>query len=210
MKHHLPAFFIAVSQMKPINSNFKIIPPFNKTIQLYGDRSGGQGNFEFAGLAEIQEKKVVLLKGNDESLKNPSDWRRLVRLILLAQRIKKPVLLWNLPLTHMANNQHPIPLVLGAAIQNAKIQLIKLQQPIVKVFDENIEWNDAMQELELGDGVIIVKPEKTNSIPSEKLERKKLKIVSKQTEITNEIINLLQELTTGPIVELVNNRLQTL
>ena len=193
--------------MKPINPNYNI-PPFNKAIQLYGDRSGGQGNFEFAGLAEIQEKKVVLLKGNDESLKNPSDWRRLVRLILLAQRIEKPILLWNVPLTHKANNQHPTTLALGTAIQNAKMQLLKLQQPIIKVFDEIYNCNDVLLDLEWGDGTIIVIPE-DNAKLREKLKQHNLKIVSKQANISEQILKLLHVLSKTTGKELVTNRIQS-
>lgn len=207
MKHHLPAFFIVVSQMIPINTNPNI-PPFNKTIQLYGDRSGGQGNFEFAGFAELQHIKVVLVKGNEGSLEHHSDWRRLVRLILLAQRIEKPVLLWNLPLTQKANKQHPILLAMGTAIQNAKIQLLKLQQPIINVFDEKYNYNDALLEEKWGDGMVIIQPEEDHILPT-KLKRNNLKFVKKKADISEQILNLLNDLSDMTSQELVANRLQS-
>ncbi len=182
--------------------------PFSKTIQLYGDRSGGQGNFEFAGFAELQDVKLVVLKGNDESLEQPSDWRRLVRLILLAQRIEKPVLLWNLPLYKKANNENPTLLPLGTAIQNAKMQLLKLQQPIIKVFDEKYNCNDAFLELGWGDGMVVVISEEDEK-PLKKLKQVNLKTVRKQADITEQILNLLHALTKTSGTELVSNRIQS-
>jgi len=193
--------------MATINSIYKM-HPFSKTIQLYGDRSGGQGNFEFAGFAELQDVKLVVLKGNDESLEQPSDWRRLVRLILLAQRIEKPVLLWNLPLSKKANDENPTLLPLGTAIQNAKMQLLKLQQPIIKVFDEMYNCNDTFLELGLGDGMVVVISEEDEKL-KKKLKQVNLKTVRKQADITEQILNLLHALTKNSGTELVSNRIQS-
>ena len=183
-------------------------PPFEKTIQLYGDRAGGQGNFEFAGFAGLKEVKVVLLKGNAESLKYPADWRRSLRLIALAQRLKKPLILWNLPLIDIATTQHHAFLTLGTAIQNTKIQLLKLPQSIITVFDENYDMNAAIQEIGWADGSVIVKPEKEELLAALNPERQKLKIVCEQADIPKQILKLLKEVSMVSSEELAANRLK--
>lgn len=189
--------------------NFNHYFPFEKTIQLYGDRAGGQGNFEFAGFAQLKEAKIVLLKGNTESLKQPADWRRFLRLINLAKRLEKPVLLWNLPLIHIATIQHPTSLALGNAIQNTKLQLLKLQQPIITFFDSNYEWNDLIKELGWADGCVIVKPKKENFSALSKLKRQNLKIVREQDDGPQHILDLLQEVAKISRKELVVTRLES-
>ncbi|RKU11679.1 hypothetical protein C6501_12425 [Candidatus Poribacteria bacterium] len=198
--------------------NFNHHFPFEKTIQLYGDRAGGQGNFEFAGFAQLKEAKIVLLKGNTESLKQPADWRRFLRLINLAQRLQKPLLLWNLPLVHIATIQHPTSLALGNAIQNTKLQLLKLPQPIITFFDGNYEWNELIRELGWADGSIIVKPEDGSIIVKpekeklsalSKLKRQNLKIVREQDDGPQQILDLLQEVSKISREELVVTRLES-
>lgn len=185
-------------------------PPFEKTIQLYGDRAGGQGNFEFAGLAELKETQSVLLKGNPLSLEQPPDWRRLLRLINLAQRLEKPILFWNLPIAHAATIKHPTSLALGTAIQNTKMQLLKLPQPIITVFDENFEWKDVIQEIGWADGSVIVKPEKEELPALLDLKLQNLKTVNKQVDIPKQILELLQEVSKITSKELIANRLESL
>ena len=182
---------------------------FNKTIQLYGDRAGGQGDFEFAGFAELKEAKIVLLKGNTESLEQPADWRRFLRLINLAQRLQKPVLLWNLPLVHIATVQHATSLALGNAIQNTKLQLLKLPQPIIAFFDSDYEWNDLIAELGWADGCVIVKSEKEKLSALSKLKRQNLKIVREQDDVPQQILGILQELSKIDREELVVTRLES-
>lgn len=190
--------------MPSLNFNYEH-PPFEKTIQLYGDRAGGQGNFEFAGLAVIDKVKVVLLKGNQQSLEQPADWRRFLRLINLAQRLEKPVLLWNLSIVHVAANQHYTSLALGTAIKDTKLQLLQIPQPIVTFFDETYEWNTAVQELGWADGAVIVRHDKEEELPA----LPNLKVVSEQTDISKQILELLQKLSKVPSEELVANRLRS-
>lgn len=180
-------------------------PLFEKTIQLYGDRVGGQGNYEFAGLAELNNTKVILLHGNPNSLEQPADWRRFQRLINLAQRLKKPVVLWNIHLENAATTQHNTSLALATAIQNTKIQLIKMQQPIVAVYDHLYEWNTEGGESVWGDGLIIAKQHNEDS------QRKQhtLEIVCEKDAISKQLVKLLDELSRKPGEELVLDRLQS-
>lgn len=189
--------------------NFDLeLPPFENTIQLYGDRAGGQGNFEFAGFANLKESKVVLLKGNTKSLEQPADWRRFFRLTNLAQRLNKPLLLWNLPLICITTAQHSISLVLGSTIQNTKLQLLKLPQPIITVFDGNYNWNDIIKkELGWADGCVVVKPEKEELFAFPNLKKQNLKIVCEKSDISKQILKLLQEVSQVNSEELIANRL---
>ena len=178
-------------------------PLFDKTIQLYGDRVGGQGNFEFAGLAELNQTKVILLHGNPQSLEQPADWRRFLRLINLAEQLKKPVVLWNIQIENVATTQHHTSLTLATVIQNTKIQLLKMQQPIVAVYDHLYEWDTGGGESVWGDGLIIVKQH------NEDIQSKQhtLEIVCEKDAISKQLVKLLNELSRKPIEQLTTDRI---
>ena len=178
-----------------------------KTIQLYGDRAGGQGDFDFAGFAQIENAKVILLKGNPQSLQEPADWRRFLRLINLAQRLCKPVVLWNLPPIQNDSLQQPTSLALATAIKNTKMQLLRLPEPIISVYDETSGLDDAIHGMIWGDGVIVVKPEKGELLAALNAGRQKLKIVCEQADIPIQFLKLLKEVSVISSEELVANRL---
>ena len=192
--------------MSPLHFDYTH-PLFEKTIQLYGDRVGGQGNYEFAGLAELNKTKVILFHGNPKSLEHPADWRRLQRLINLAQRLKKPVVLWNIHLENAAKTQHHTSLTIATAIQNTKIQLLKMQLPILAVYDDAYGWDTEIGRIGWVDGCIIVKQDKVglqNDVNSKELMSK---VVCEQKEISKQIIELLNELSRKPSEELLMDRL---
>lgn len=194
--------------MSSLNFDYKH-PLFEKTIQLYGDRVGGQGNYEFAGLAELNNTKVILLHGNTNSLEQPADWRRFQRLVNLAQRLKKPVVLWNIYLENAATTQHHTSLALATAIQNTKIQLVKMQLPIIAVYDDAYGWNNESEKIGWVDGCIIVKQDKVG-IQHANSKKHTLKGVCEENEISEQIKKLLNELSRKPSEELVTDRLQSL
>ena len=183
-------------------------PLFDKTIQLYGDRVGGQGNFEFAGLAELNQTKVILLHGNPQSLEQPTDWRRFLRLINLAEQLKKPVVLWNIHIENVATTQHHTSLTLATVIQNTKIQLLKMQQPIVAVYDHLYEWDTEGGESVWGDGLIIVKQHKGKQHNEDSQSKQHtLEIVCEKDAISKQLVKLLNELSRKPIEELTTDRI---
>lgn len=194
--------------MASLNFDYKH-PLFEKTIQLYGDRVGGQGNYEFAGLAELNNIKVILLHGNANSLEQPADWRRFQRLINLAQRLKKPVVLWNIHLENAATTQHHTSLALATAIQNTKIQLVKMQLPIMAVYDDAYGWNNELGKIGWVDGCVIVKQDKVGMQNHTNSKEHTLKVVCEQNEISEQINKLLNELSKKPSEELVMDRLQS-
>ncbi len=194
--------------MSPLNFDYKH-PLFEKTIQLYGDRVGGQGNYEFAGLAELNNKKVILLHGNPNSLKQPDDWRRLQRLINLAQRLKKPIVLWNIHLEKAATTQYHTSLALATVIQNTKIQLLKIQLPIITVYDDACGWDTEFAKIGWSDACIIVKQDKMGMQNHANSKERPLKVVCQQNEISEQIKKLLNELSRKPSEELVKHKLQS-
>ena len=195
--------------MSSLNFDYKH-PLFEKTIQLYGDRVGGQGNYEFAGLAELNNTRVILLHGNPNSLEQPADWRRFQRLINLAQRLKKPVVLWNIHLENAATTQHQTSLALATAIQNTKIQLVKMQLPIMAVYDDAYGWDTEFGKIGWVDGCIIVKQDKVGIQNYTNSKEHTLKVVCQQNEISEQIKRLLNELSKKPSEKLVTDRLQSL
>ena len=68
-------------------------PPFTQAIALSGDRAGSKGAFQFAGFAWIYDTKVTCVQGDPQSLKTPQGWRQLLRLVSLARRLKRPLIL---------------------------------------------------------------------------------------------------------------------
>ncbi len=185
-------------------------PLFDKTIQLYGDRVGGEGNFEFGGLAKLNQTKVVLLHGNPQSLLQPTDWRRFQRLINLADRLKKPIVLWNIHIENAATNQHHTSLTLARVIQNTKIQLLKTEQPIITVYDHLYELNTEVRKSVWEDALIIAKQHITKKHNEESQSRQHtLEIVCEKDAISEQLVKLLDELSRIPIDELKTDRIQS-
>ena len=180
-------------------------PPFTQAIKLYGDRAGSKGKFRFAGLAWIQDTKVILVQGDARSLNGAAEWRCFLRLTTLARRLKKPVVLWNLPVVHIATVQRRTSLDCAQAIQNAELELLKLPYPIITVFDEAYDSTYAYPELIWNDGVVLVAPPDTQFS-----EHEKVKIAPRPTDIASAILELLCQAEAIPATELIQSRQESL
>ena len=168
---------------------------------LYGDRAGSKGTFRFAGFAWIQNTKVILVQGDAQSLSSAAEWRCFLRLTTLAHRLKKPIILWNLPVVHIATTQRQTSLDFAQAIQNAELELLKLPHPIITVFDETYNLTYTPPELVGNDGVVLVAP---SDIQPAELE--KMTVVQRPTEIAPAILELLRQAEEISTIELVENR----
>ena len=176
-------------------------PPFTQAIALSGDRAGSKGMFQFAGFAWICDTKVTLVHGDVQSLKTPPEWRQLLRLINLAHRLRKPIILWNLPVVHIATQQRKTSLANTQAIQNAELALLKLPHPIITVFDENYDGAYPPAERIWNDGVVLV-----GSSDTQLSESEKVKIAQHPTQIAPAILELLAQAEAIPTPELIANR----
>ena len=176
-------------------------PPFTQAIALSGDRAGSKGMFQFAGFAWIDDTKVTLVKGDVQNLKTPPEWRQLLRLISLAHRLKKPIVLWNLPVVHIATRQRKISLANTQAIQNAELALLKLPHPILTVFDEAYDATHPLPEPIWNDGVVLV-----GSSDIQLSESGKVKVAQDPTEIASAILELLYQAETIPATKLIAHR----
>ena len=176
-------------------------PPFTQAIALSGDRAGSKGSFQFAGFAWIYDTKVTCVQGDTQSLKTPQGWRQLLRLISLARRLKKPIVLWNLPVIRIATKQRQTSLADTQAIQNVELALLKLPHPIITVFDETYDDTYLSCELIWSDGVVFVGLPDIQSSESEKV-----KIAQRPTEIASAILELLYQAETVPTIELIESR----
>ena len=180
-------------------------PPFTQAIQLYGDRSGSKGTFKFAGFAWIQNTKVILVQGNEQSLNGASEWRCLLRLIALAHRLKKPIVLWNLPVTYIAKIQRKANLACAQAIQRTELELLRLPYPIITVYDRANHTDHDPRELIWNDGVVLV------ALPdAQSSEQERVKIAAHPTDIEPAILELLRQAKAIPATELVKNRRESL
>lgn len=182
---------------------------FTPAIELYGDRAGSKGKFRFAGLAWIQTAKVILVQGDTQSLDSPADWRRLLRLATLAHRLKKPIVLWNLPVVRIVTAQQPTSLALARAIQNAELELLKLPQPIITVFDEFFDLTMVRPEPRWHDGVVLLQPPDT-LLPKLSTAQQKVKVAHCPEDIAPQILELLRQAAAMPTTQLVANRLKSL
>ncbi len=180
-------------------------PPFTQAIKLYGDRAGSKGKFRFAGLAWIQDSKVILVQGDARSLNSAAEWRCFLRLTTLARRLKKPIVLWNLPVVHIATVQRRTSLDCAQAIQNAELELLKLPYPIITVFDEAYDSTYAYPELIWNDGVVLVAPP-----DAQFSEHEKVKIAPRPTDIASAILELLCQAEAIPATELIQSRQESL
>ena len=177
-------------------------PPFTQAIAFSGDRAGSKGAFQFAGFAWIYDTKVTLVQGNVQSLKTPPEWRQLLRLINLAHRLKKPIVLWNLPVVDIATRQRKTSLANTQAIQNAELALLKLPYPIITVFDETYDGTYPSPELIWNDGVVLVAP----LLDTQLSQSEKVKIAQHQTEVASAILELLCQAEAIPTAALIANR----
>ena len=182
---------------------------FTKTIQLYGDRAGGEGNFEFAGLAELQNQKLLLVHGNVQSLEETHDWRRLYRLIKLAKRLNLPATFWNLPIYKSATKLYNTSLALGTAISDIQTEILRFPHPIISVFDGSYDWRDGLEDYKPLDGSVIVLQDKQIHPEPSKFKQNHLKIIHKQEDLQMEIRKLLQELSMISTEELISHRLDS-
>ncbi len=186
-------------------------PPFTRTIELYGDRTANKGNFGFAGLAWTQAEKVVLIQGDVDSFSTPSTWYRFLRLIELAKRLKKPIILWNLPAVHVATTPLPTSLALARVIQNVQIKLLKSSQPLITLFDETYPWGEVITVSPeglptWGDATLIVRA--PDALPN--LQPQLLRIAEHPADIPALLVELLRSVSTIPKTELVAKRRETL
>lgn len=195
--------------MQTLNFDYKN-KLFEKSIQLYGDRAGGQGNFDFAGLAELESMKFVLLIGNLHSLEQPTDWRRFIRLLKLADRIHKPVLLWNLQLIQIASRNNHISLELSNTINNTRMQLLQLSKPVISVFDETIEFDNAVKGLSWSDGTIVISSDEPEDRKGKRVKWNNLYYVDTTSAIPNKISEIMQEHTGKTKKEILERRIEVL
>ena len=180
-------------------------PPFTQAIELYGDRAGSKGTFKFAGFAWIQRTKAILIQGDAHSLNTAAEWRCLLRLTALAHRLKKPIVLWDLPVTHIAAIQRRTSLACAEAIQKTELELLKLPHPIITVFEGADSVDHTAPELIWNDGrVLVAAPDAQFS------EEKKVKIAQCPTDIAPAILELLCQAETVPATELIKNRRESL
>ena len=180
-------------------------PPFTRAIALYGDRAGSKGNFKFTGFAWIQKTKVILVQGDGHNLSSASEWRCLLRLVTLAHRLKKPIVLWNLPAAHIAARQRRTSLAAAQAIQKTELAMLKLPYPIVTVFDGTGDMDWTTLELGWSDGIVI-----PGLLEAQFSERQNIKIAQRPPDIASTLLELLSQIETIPDTELLKNRQETL
>ncbi len=191
--------------MSPNISKYPSQPLFTQTIALYGDRAGSKGTFKFAGFAWIHNTKVILVQGNVHNLSSAAEWRCLLRLITLAHRLKKPIVLWNLPVAHIAVIQRRTSLAAAQTIQKTELALLKLPYPIIAVFEENSDMDDTALEVVWSDGIVM-----PALLEAQFSGHQNVRIAQSSTDIASAILELLQQAEAISAIELIENRRKSL
>ena len=174
----------------------------HRFIELYGDRTEGIGEEIHAGLAWIDETKFVLIGASDITTPQPPGWRRISRLLDLAQQLNKPLLLWDPPF--QADITSPTTLLHRSTAQNSQLQLLKLPVPIIAVFEalaleSNVAPIDAAVLVQQGEAG--PQPETTPTL---------VKVADDPSGLKSNILELLSHLSTRPVEGLVDQRLNSI
>ena len=174
----------------------------HRFIELYGDRTEAIGDEIHAGLAWIEETKFVLIGGVEAAALQPPSWRRVSRLLGLAQQLRRPVLLWDVPFQADLTGSTGTLLERSAA-QNSRLHLLKLTVPIIGVFDTlplgpDCAAVDAAVRLQQGEAS---EGEMASTL---------VKVAGSPSRLKSEILALLSHLSTVPVETLVNQRLEGL
>ena len=171
----------------------------HRFIELYGDRTEGIGEEIHAGLAWIDETKFVLIGGGDTTTPQPPSWRRISRLLDLAQQLNRPLLLWDPPF--QTDTTSPTTLLHRSTAQNSQLQLLKLPIPIIAVFEAlAIEPNFAPI-----DAAVLVQQGEADSEPE--TSPTLVKVTDDPSGPKSDILELLSHLSTLPVERLVDQRL---
>ncbi|RKU14348.1 hypothetical protein C6502_00585 [Candidatus Poribacteria bacterium] len=174
----------------------------HRFIELYGDRTEGIGEEIHAGLAWIDETKFVLIGGADTTTPQPPSWRRISRLLDLAQQLNRPLLLWDPPF--QTDITGPTTLLHRSAVQNSQLQLLKLPVPIIGVFEAlALEPNFAPI-----DAAVLVQPGEAG--PQLETSPVLVKVAADSAGLKSEILELIGHLSTLPVERLVDQRLNSL
>ncbi len=176
-------------------------PPFTQVMSLSGDRVGSKGRFRFAGFAWISDAKVIFVQGDMQNLETPPEWRQLLRLINLAHRLRRSIVLWNLPIIHIATKQRRMSLAKAQVIQRVELALLKLPHPIIAVFDETCDGVYPLSEACWNDGIVLV-----SSLGAQLSESGKVKMARHPAEIAPAIVYLLCQAAAIPAAELIEDR----
>lgn len=174
----------------------------HRFIELYGDRTEGIGEEIHAGLAWIDETKFVLIGGADTTTPQPPSWRRISRLLDLAQQLNRPLLLWDPPF--QTDITGPTTLLHRSAVQNSQLQLLKLPVPIIGVF-EALALEPSFAPI---DAAVLVQPGEAG--PQLETSPVLVKVADDSVGLKSEILELIGHLSTLPVERLVDQRLNSL
>jgi len=181
----------------------------DRFIELHGDRRGEVGDSICSGLVWIQNSRMILLADSGTSkIHYPASWRRLSRVVGLAQQLQRPVLLWNLSFQAAAKSQGTPALDIGHIIQDSKQRLLKFSAPIISVFDDTLYGELLEHELAMADGAVLVG--EGDAVSRYLSVSPRIRGVRCHLEIAAGILALLAEVSVMPVAELVAERINRL
>ena len=180
----------------------------HRFIELYGDRTEGIGDEIHGGLAWIDDAKFILIGGGKAVVAQPPSWRRISRLLSLAEQLQRPILLWDL--LFQADIAGPgATLLHRSAAQNSRLQLMKLPVPVIAVFDRLPLQSDVVSV----DAAILLQQEEAAPQPTASHAETApmlVPVVTDPAHVKSHILERLAELAALPPVKLVDQRMDTI
>ena len=180
----------------------------HRFIELYGDRTEGIGDEIHGGLAWIDDAKFILIGGGKAVVAQPPSWRRISRLLSLAEQLQRPILLWDL--LFQADIAGPgATLLHRSAAQNSRLQLMKLPVPVIAVFDRLPLQSDVVSV----DAAILLQQEGAAPQPTASHAETApmlVPVVTDPAHVKSDILERLAELAALPPGKLVDQRMDTI
>ena len=175
----------------------------DRFIELYGDRTEAIADEIHAGLAWIGDAKFVLIGGGEAVVFQPSSWRRISRLIDLAEKLRRPVLLWDV-LLQGAVTGPAMTLLHKRSAHNSRLHLLKLSVPIIGVFDTL----PLERDLAVVDAAVLVERQAVDpQPPAAEAVSTRIRVARDPDGLKSDIVELLSDLSTVPVETLVDQRL---
>ena len=175
----------------------------DRFIEISGDRTGELGESIDTGLVWIGGNKVVCIADSRAAgRRTPADWRRASRIVGVARRLRKPLLLWNLSFHH-GTEQMP-NLAAEQAARDGQQDIIQFPFAIISVIEDARKNAFSTVELALPDGIVFVDGAET--LCGHLTISPRTIVASSAEDVASGISGLLVQIAPIPANELVSQR----
>ena len=168
---------------------------FDRFIELRGDRTESAGTAITGGLGWLRDTRVVAIAAEQQPVLQPAALRRLIRLLYIAERFQRPVVLWEMRL--FVTPDRGGNLLVVDTLRQARTQLSELSVPVIAILGASTKlptWVDAAT----ADGVVLASPPENPLDQSTKALKFNLQSANTTRQIQTATIALLQQASKIP------------